>query len=197
MFLTLILQYPNKLVKGEVRDFTSPQAFHARKVQGFNNDCIEPFTKFTCQLPMKVFALIADFPIEMGELPYTPPPPVRTFLLTRKTFVERPKFVQVRFQRLWVVFLLTRAERQICVLHAGFGLGIDQIHSLYYIVCPNTFTRRWQRFRFYKVCNYVKPIITTGITLYRDTTDSAIKLTVLNALWYCWKISTKFTQKDS
>ena len=64
-----------------------------------------------------------------------------------------------------MLFLLTRTERQICVLHAE--------------VCPNTFTRRWQRFRFYKVGNYVKPIITTGITLYRDTTDSAIKLTVL------------------
>ncbi len=33
MFLTLIFQYLNKLVEGEVGDFTPPQAFHTVKVQ--------------------------------------------------------------------------------------------------------------------------------------------------------------------
>ena len=94
MFLTLIFQYLNKLGERKIRDLTSPQAFHAQKVQGFNNDGIEPLTKFTCQLPMKVCALVADFSIETCDSSHTPPPAIRTFLLTTQFFVERPKFVQ-------------------------------------------------------------------------------------------------------
>ena len=113
----------------------------------------------------KVFALVADFPIQPCELSHTPPPAVRTLNLSRKTFVERPKFVQGLFQRLGVVFLFTRAECQIRVFHAE--------------VCPNTLTRCWQGLCFYKVREYVEPIITARVTLYRDTTDSPFKLTVL------------------
>ena len=179
MFLTLILQYLNKLVEGKVGDFASPQAFHTRKVQRFNGDCVELLTEFGGELPLKVFALVGYFPIQTCDLSYTPPPTIRTFLFSRKTFVERPKFVQGVFQRLGVLFLLTRAQGQVCVFHAGFGLGIDQIHSLYYIVCPDTLTRRWQRLCFYKVREYIEPIITTRVTLYRDTADISFKLTVL------------------
>ena len=165
MFDTLILQYLNKLVERKIGDFTTPQAFHTLKVQGFNGNRIKLLTEFGSKLPMKIFALIADFPIQACELSHTPPPPVRTFFFTTQGFVERPKFVQVRFQRLWMLFLLTRAERQICVFHAE--------------VCPNTLTRRWQRFRFYKVGDYIQPIVTTGISFDRDTTDVSIELTVL------------------
>jgi len=165
MFLTLILQYLNKLVESKVGDFSSPQAFHTLKVQFFNGNRIKLLAQFACQLPMKVFTLIANFAIEACELSHTPPPAMRTFLLTRKTFVERPKFVQGLLQRLWVVFLLTRAQRQVCVFHTE--------------VCPDTLTRRWQRFRFYKIGEDVQPIITAGITFDRDTTDISIKLTVL------------------
>ena len=135
MLDTLIRQYLNKLVERKVRDFTSPQAFHTRKVQGFNGNRIKLLTEFRGEVPMKVFALIRDFPIQTCELSHTPPPPVRTFLFTTQCLVERPKLLQVRFQRLGVLFFLTRAQRQICVFHTGFGLGIDQIHSLYYC-CP-------------------------------------------------------------
>ena len=117
MFLTLILQYLNKLVERKIGDFTTPQAFHTLKVQGFNGDGVKPLTKLTCQLPMKVFALIANPSVEPCELPHTPPPAVRTFDFARKTFVERPKFVQGVFQRLWMLFLLTRAECQVLVFH--------------------------------------------------------------------------------
>ena len=61
MFLTLIFQYLNKLVEAKVRDFTSPQAFHTVKVQGFKDNGIKPLTQFACQLPMKIFTLVADF----------------------------------------------------------------------------------------------------------------------------------------
>ena len=104
MFLTLILQYLNKLVERKVGDFTSPQAFHTVKVQGFNGNRIKLLTEFTCELPMKVFALVTDFPIETCYLSDTPPPAIRTFLLTAQCLVERPKFVQGLFQRLGVLF---------------------------------------------------------------------------------------------
>ena len=164
MFLTLILQYLHKLVEGKIGDFSSPQAFHSVKVQFFNSDCIKLLTKFSCELPVKVFALIAYPSIEAGKLSYAPPPVMRTFNLARKTFVERPKFVQGLFQRLWVVFLFTCAQCQVCVFHTE--------------VCPDTLTRRWQWFRFYKVSYDIKPILTASVAFYRDTTDISIKLTV-------------------
>ena len=135
MFLTLILQYLNKLVEGKIGDFTSPQAFHTVKVQGFNRNGIKLLTKFGRQLPVKVFALVRDLPIEVRDLPHTPPPTVRTFDFTRKVFVERLKFVQGLFQRLWVLDFLTRAQCQVRVFHAE--------------VCPNALTccRQW-----FKIC---------------------------------------------
>ena len=165
MFLTLIFQYLNKLVESKVGDFASPQAFHSVKVQGFNRNRIKLLTKVACQLPLKVFALVADFPIQTCELSHTPPPAVRTSNLSGKAFVERPKFVQGAFQRLGVVFLFTRAECQVRVFHAEVGF-------------PNTLTRCWQRFRFYKVGYDIKPIITASVAFYRDTTDSPIEIAV-------------------
>ena len=76
MFDTLILQYLNKLVEGEVGDFTSPQVFHARKVQGFNDNRIKLLTQFGGELPMKIFALIANPSVEPCDLPHTTPPTV-------------------------------------------------------------------------------------------------------------------------
>jgi len=164
MFLTLILQYLNKLVERKIGDFSSPQPFHSLKVQGFNGDCIKSFAKFCSKLPVKVFALITYPSIEACDLSYAPPPIMRTFNLARKTFVERPKFVQGLFQRLWVVFLFTRAQCQVCVFHTE--------------VCPDTLTRRWQWFRFYKVSYEIKPIITASVTLDCQTTNIPFKLTV-------------------
>ncbi len=59
-----------------------------------------------------------------GEFRYFTPPQafhtlkvqcltVRTFLLTIQCFVEMPKFVQGLFQRLRVVYFLTRAKSQV------------------------------------------------------------------------------------
>ena len=164
MFLTLIRQYLNELIERKIRDLTSPQAFHARKVQGFNGNRIKRLTKIGGKLPVEVFALVADLPTQACNLSHTPPPTARTFLLTRKAFVEMTKFVQEVLQRLRVLFFLTCAERQICVFHTE--------------ICPNTLTRRWQRFGFYKVGDDIQPIITARVALYRDTTDIPIKLTV-------------------
>ena len=165
MFLTLILQYLKKLIEGKVGDFTSPKPFHTAKVQRLKDDGIKLLAKFRGELPMKVFALIADFPIEVCNLSHTPRPAVRTFDFTRKAFVERPKLLQGLFQELWVLYLLTRVEREKSVFHAE--------------VCPNTLTRCWQRFRFYKVGDEIKPIITTSVAFYRETVDIPVKLAVL------------------
>ena len=93
MFTTLILQYLNELVEGKVRDFTSPQAFHTVKVQGLKDNRIKPLAKFAGELPVKVFTLVTHLPIEACDLSHTPPPTVRTFLLTVQGFVE---FAEVR-----------------------------------------------------------------------------------------------------
>ena len=64
MFLTLGLQYLNELVEAEIGDFASPKAFHAVKVQGFKDNRIKLPTEVAGELPVKVFALIRDFPME-------------------------------------------------------------------------------------------------------------------------------------
>ena len=165
MFLTLILQYLNKLVEGEIRDLASPKPFHAIKVQRFNGNRIKLLTKFRGNLPLKVFALVGDFTVETGNLPHTPPPTVRPFLLTAKCFVEMTKLVQRLFQRLWVLDLLTRGKCQVSVFHAE--------------VCPNALTCCWQRAKICVGCYDIKPIVAATITLDRDTTDSAVPLAVL------------------
>ena len=67
MFLTLTFQYLNKLVEGEVGNLTSPQSFHTVNVQGLNDNRIKLLTEFRGELPMKVFALVGNFPIEACE----------------------------------------------------------------------------------------------------------------------------------
>ena len=110
MLATLGLQNLKKLVKSEVRDFTTPKSFHTVKVQGFNGDTIKGITKIRSQFPMKVFALIRNFSIKSCELSNTTPPAVRTFDFTTQCFVEITKFRQGLLQRLWVLYFLTRAK---------------------------------------------------------------------------------------
>ena len=165
MFLTLILQYLNKLVEGKVRHLASPKAFHAVKVQSFKDNRIKLLTEFGGKLPLKVFALVGDFTVETGKLPNTPPPTVRTFLFTTQCFGEMTKFVQRLFQRLWVLYLLTRGKRQVSVFHTK--------------VCPNALTCCWQRFEICVGCYDIKPIVAALITLDSNTVDTPMPLAVL------------------
>ena len=164
MFITLIFQYLNKLVEGEVRDFASPQAFHTVKVQGFKSNRIKLLTQFRGELPMKVFALVADFPIEACDCSDTPPPAVRAFDFTRKFFIQRPKFAQRLLQRLWVLDFLTRAQCQISVFHAE--------------VCPNAFTCCRQRFEICISRRDTKPIVSAIITFDCNGVDSPVPVAV-------------------
>ena len=116
------------------------------------------------QLPMEVFTLVADFPIETFNLTHTSPPAGRTFLFTAEFFVESPKFAQGLFQRLGVLDFLTRAKCQVCVFHTE--------------VCPNAFTCCQQWFKICISCRYTKPIVSAIITFDYDTADSAMPLAV-------------------
>ena len=104
MFDALILQYLNKLSKGKVRDFPSPQAFHARKVQRLGNNGIKPFAQVGRNLVVPVLALVGDMPTQPRKFSDTTPPIVRTFDLSAHSFVECAKFFQGVFEKLWRVF---------------------------------------------------------------------------------------------
>ena len=67
------------------------------------------------------------------------------------------------FEELRVVFLLTGTEGQIG-FHTGFGLGIDQIHSLYYIVYPYAFTCSGQHFFGGIMGDNIQPIGSNTVT---------------------------------
>ena len=169
MFLAFISQNLNKLVEGKVRDFASPEAFHAIKIQRLGDDGIKPPAQVGCQLPMEVAPLVCDFPIQSRELSDTTPPSVRTFDFPRKRFVEFAEFGQGLFQRFWRLYFLAVAKCQKSTFHTEFDLGIDQIHSLYYIVRTNAFTCCLQRFGIYKVGCDAKPIGTACVASYRYT----------------------------
>ena len=109
MFDTLILQSLNKLVEGKVRDFPSPEAFHTLKVKSFGGDGIKPSAQVGRKLPVKVFTLVRDFPIQTCELTDSTIPIARPFHFTRKAFVECSELIQGLFQRLWMLDLLTRS----------------------------------------------------------------------------------------
>ena len=163
MFTALIPQYLNELVERKVGDFTSPQTFHTIKVQRFKDNRIKLLTKFRGKLPVKVFALVRNLTVKTSDLSDTTPPAVRTFLFAAQCFVERPKFVQGVFQRLWVLYLFTRAKGQVCVFHAE--------------VCPNAFTCCRQRFEIFIGCCKTKPIVSATITLYRNLANPPMPLT--------------------
>jgi len=135
MFETLELQNLNKLVERKIGDFPSPKPFHSVKVQGLGHNRIKPFTQVGRPFVVPVFALVGYLPIETGEFADSTPPIVRTFDLTRKTFIEFPKFGQGLFQGLWMLNLLTVTECQIgfhtevysyalTCSRIGFGRGI-------------------------------------------------------------------------
>ena len=74
MFDTFILQQRNKLVEGEIRDFTSPEAFHTVYVQRFKSKRIKAPTEVGSEFPVPVKALLTDFAIQYRQFPDSTPP---------------------------------------------------------------------------------------------------------------------------
>ena len=172
MFDTFILQYLNKLTECQVGDFTSPQAFHTVYVQRFKSECIKPLAEVGSEFPVPVKALPADFAIQYCQFPDRTPPVFRTFFLTRKALVEVAELFQGLLEKLWALYFLTRAKRQICVFHTE--------------VCPNALTCRWQRFGRSIVCCDTKPVVSAIITLYRDLLNLAFPITMFVKCEWNW-----------
>ena len=155
MFETLEFQYLNKLVKGEVRDFSTPEAFHAVKVERLGGDKVKPSAEVSGKFPMPISALVGDMPIQSCELTHTSPPVVRAFDFTAECLVQFPKLVQRLFQKLWRLYFLAIAQCQKCVFHTE--------------VCTYTFTRSLQRFSICVVSCDTKPIITARVAFDGDS----------------------------
>ncbi len=164
MFDALEPQNLNELVKGEIRDFASPQAFHTLKVQRLGNDGIKPFAQVGSNLVVPVLALVGDMPIQPRKSSDTPPPIVRTFDLSTNSFVECAKFFQGVFQKLWRLFLFAVTKSQV-----GFH---TEVYS-YALTCSRI------GFRCGSVCNNIEPIGSNRITKYLNIANFTIPIAVL------------------
>ena len=165
MFKTFELQNLNKLTKCQVRDFTSPKAFHSFQVQRFKGKCIKASTKVSRQFPMPILALPTDFPIQSCELSDSMPPIIRTFFLTRKAFIELAKLFQGLFQELRRLYLFACGKRQESVFHSE--------------VCTYTFTRSGQGFGSCIVSNDVKLVFTHRVAKDLDIANISVPTAVL------------------
>ena len=118
MFDTLELQNLNKLIKSEIGDFASPEAFHRIKVQRLGSNKVEPLTQVGRRFVVPISALVSDLTIKPCQFPDGTPPIIRvSFDLSTDSFVEFAELVQGVFQGLRMVEFLTRIQSQIG-LHA-------------------------------------------------------------------------------
>ena len=106
MFETLKLQYLNKLPKGKVGDFASPETLHTSKIEFLSRNRVKPSAQVCGKFPMPIFALVGDMPIASCELTKTTPPVIGAYNLTTECFVKRSKFFQGLFQEFWRLYLL-------------------------------------------------------------------------------------------
>ena len=164
MFDALILQYLNKLVKGKIGDFPSPQPFHTRKIQRFGDDGIKAFTKFRSDLVVPVLTLVGDMPIQPRKLSDATPPIPGAFDLPAHCFVEGSQFFQRAFQKLWRVFLFAGAKCQV-----GFHAEVYP----YALTCSRT------GFGCGSICNHVKPIRPNTIPKDLDIANFTVPVAVL------------------
>ena len=114
MFETLELQYLNKLSKGKIGDFSSPEAFHRIKVEHLSGDRIEPSTQIRRKFPMPISTLVGDFTVKSREVSDSTPPIVRTFNFAANGFVEFSQFAQRMLQGLRVLKKHTHIFSPVC-----------------------------------------------------------------------------------
>ena len=149
MFETLELQYLHKLIESKVRDFASPEAFHAIKVKCLGDDGIKSSTKVSGKFPVPISALVGNFAVKVDEFTDGTPPIVRAFNLATDGFVEIAELVQGMLQRLRMLNLLTRVQGQI---------------SLHAEVRSYTFTRSGQDFFGCVICDDVEPKCSNSVS---------------------------------
>ena len=166
MFETLELQNLNKLPKGKIGDFASPEAFHTVKVQRFGRDKVKSPAQVGRQFPMPIFALVGNFSIEPCQLMHSTPPVLRTFNLSGKAFVERPKCFQGVLQRLWMLDFLTGVETEI-------GVVFNAEVYAYALTCSSN------RFGYGIISYDIKPIGSCSIAKDLDIADVTIPIAVI------------------
>ena len=165
MFETLIFQYLNKLVEGEVRDFASPEPFHTLKVERLGGDKVKPSAEVRGKFPMPIAPLVRYASIEPCQLSEGTPPIVRAFNFTQKPFVEVSEFVQGLFQELWTLYLLTGVECEKSVFQTE--------------VCTYTFTRSAQDLLSGIICHDIKPIRANTVAKDLEIADVSLPMAVL------------------
>ncbi len=165
MFDRLETQYLNKLVESKVRDFSTPKPFHAVKVQRLGGDKAKPSAQVSSKLPLPISALVSNFTVKSREIMDRTPVVARILGFTRKAFVEVSEFLQGLFQELWVLYLLTRVQREKSVFHTE--------------VCTYTFTRSRQNFFRGVICHDIKPIRSDTVAKDLDIADVSMPRAVL------------------
>ena len=165
MFETFQLQNLNKLVKGEVRDLSSPQAFHSVKVKRLCSNQVKPPTKISSEFPMEIFALVGNFGIESCEFSDGSIGVVRAFDFTRKAFIAFSKLFQGLLQRLRMLYLLTGVECEKSVFHTE--------------VCAYAFTCSGQHFFRGIIGHDIKPICSNSVVKDLDIADVAFPISML------------------
>ena len=164
MFETFEFQYLNKLIEGEVRDFTSPEAFHCLKVQRLGSNCIKPSAQVGRKFPMPIETLAGNFSIKPCEVSNGSVPIVRTLLLTASLLIQRPELVQGLFQGLRMLNLLTGVKCQI------------DFHTK---VCAYTFTCSGQHFFAGVIGNDIEPKRSNGISTNLDIADVSFPIAMV------------------
>ena len=148
---TLLFEYLQKLVEGVVRDFASPEAFHAVKIQRFKAKCIKLCAKFVSKLPLPIKALTRNLSMESCQSTSGTIPIARTFGFPTQHLVERLQRFQGLFEKLRGLNLVTFVTCEKCFVsiikscaltRLGFEFGIVNIlaRKVYPIVAaPITF----------------------------------------------------------
>ena len=165
MFDTLVLQQPNKLVKCQIGDFTSPKAFHSCQVQRFKSEPIKASTKVSRQFPMPIQALPTHLAIQPCYFPNSTPPIIRTFDFSRQALVEVAEAFQGLLEKLWTLYLFACRKRQICVLHTE--------------ICPYALSCSGHRFGGSVVCDDINPVFACVIAKDLDISNIAVPFAVL------------------
>ena len=165
MLDTFILQQHNKLVKCQVGDLPSPEAFHTVYVQRFKSKCIKPFAEVGSEFPVPVKALPADFAIQYRQFPDRTPPIIRTFFLTRKAFIQYAELFQGLLKKLWTLYLFACRKCQICVLHSE--------------VCAYALSCSGQWFGRSIISDDIKVVFTNGIAEDLHIADVTTPIAVL------------------
>ncbi len=162
MFQTLELQNLNKLVKGEVRHFSSPQAFHTVKVERLGSDKVKLSAQVSCEFPMPIAPLVSNFAVKPRKIVNGTPPVARPFGFSTDGFVAFSELVQGAFKELWRLYFLTGVEREKSVFHTE--------------VCTYTFTRSRQDFFTGIIGHDIKPKRADTIAKDLEITDVAFPI---------------------